>query len=137
MSLSGSSAGPGVVPENPTCPVPLNAQQSPVMLKPEDLERFRTILKKLQVRVRGDVRHLEEDAFSGKESEHGSSNHMAEMGTDAWEDDFSLRMVENDEEFLKEISTALERIDNGRLVCVKCALKPACRSRKRRSPKRG
>ena len=91
------------------------------MLKPEDVEQFRKTLKDIQARVRGDVRHLEEDAFSGKESEHGSSNHMAEMGTDAWEVDISLRMVENDEEFLKEISTALQRIDKGTFgLCEMC-----------------
>lgn len=92
------------------------------MITAQDLERFRKMLRSLQARVSGDVRQLEEDAFSGKSNgDHGSSNHMAEMGTDAWDLDFSLRMVENDEEFLKEISTALAKIDKGTFgLCEMC-----------------
>ena len=91
------------------------------MLKEDELKQFRQILMAIQARVRGDVRQLEEDAFSGNEGDHGSSNHLAEMGTDAWETSFSLRMVENDEEFLKEISTALARIDEGTFgLCEMC-----------------
>lgn len=91
------------------------------MLKQAELEHFRTVLRSIQARLRGDVRQIKEEAFSGKGGDHGSTNHMAEMGTDAWEFDFSLRMVENDEEFLKEISTALGKIDEGTFgLCEMC-----------------
>ncbi len=90
------------------------------MLSPDEVQQFKKVLLALAARVRGDVRQLEEEAFSG-DGDHGSTNHMAEMGTDAWETDFSLRMVENDEEFLKEISTALGRISEGTFgVCEMC-----------------
>ena len=90
-------------------------------MKTEELEQYRKLLTAIQARVRGDVKQLEEEAFSGKEGDHGSSNHMAEMGTDAWDMDFSLRMVESDEEFLKEISTALAKIDEGTFgLCEMC-----------------
>lgn len=91
------------------------------MFKQQDLDRYKELLQTLQARVQGDVRQIEEEAFSGKEGDHGSSNHLAEMGTDAWDLDFSLRMVENDEEFLKEISTALGKIDEGTFgLCEMC-----------------
>jgi len=84
------------------------------MLTPQDTERFRDVLLRLSARIRGDVEQLEEEVFSGKESgDHGSSNHMADMGSDAWEMDFSMRIVENDEEILSEIAAALERIEQG------------------------
>jgi len=92
------------------------------MLKPDDVKQFRAILRMLRVRLRGDVEQLEEEAFSGsKGGNHGSSNHMAEMGTDAWELDFSLRIVENDQEVLSEIAAALARIDEGTFgLCEMC-----------------
>ncbi|MEQ9406995.1 MAG: TraR/DksA C4-type zinc finger protein [Fuerstiella sp.] len=91
------------------------------MLTTDELDQFRQMLLAIQARVRGDVEQIEAEAFSGKESDHGSSNHMAEMGTDAWDLDFSLRMVENDEEFLKDISTALAKIRNGTFgLCEMC-----------------
>jgi DnaK suppressor protein len=60
-------------------------------MKPEELIEFRKMLKLLQARLRGDVEQLQEEAFSGSEagSESRSSNHMAEMGSDAWDLEFS------------------------------------------------
>ena len=84
------------------------------MLKSEELEQFRVSLIMLQSRIKGDVEQLEQDTFSGTEGgDHGSSNHMAEMGSDAWEVDFSMRIVGNDQEVLSEISAALNRIETG------------------------
>ena len=84
-------------------------------MKPEDLKSFRTMLKMLQARLRGDVEQLQEEAFSGSESgnEQRSSNHMAEMGSDAWDLDFSLQLVESDQGVLEEISHALKKVDSG------------------------
>lgn len=84
-------------------------------MKPEDLKNFRTMLKLLQARLRGDVEQLQEEAFSGSESsgEARSSNHMAEMGSDAWDLDFSLQLVESDQGVLEEISHALKKVDDG------------------------
>lgn len=91
-------------------------------LKTEDMEQYRAILRMIQARVRGDVEQLEEEVFSSKASgDHGSSNHIADMGSDAWDLDFSLRIVENDQEFLNEISAALKKIDQGRFgLCEMC-----------------
>ena len=66
-------------------------------MKPEELSEFRTLLKLLRARIRGDVEQLKEEAFSGSESgnDQRSSNHMAEMGSDAWDLDLSLPLVES------------------------------------------
>ena len=92
------------------------------MLIPEDLKRFRSVLLMLQARIQGDVEQLEEDAFSAVGGgDHGSSNHIAEMGTDEWQMDFSMHMVENDQELLSEIVAALKRINHGTFgVCEMC-----------------
>ena len=73
--------------------------------------------------MKGDVEQLEEDAFSSAEDgDYGSSNHLAEMGTDAWGIDVSMRFVESDQEVLSVIGEAINRIDNGTFgVCQMCA----------------
>ena len=73
------------------------------------------MLRLLQARLRGDVEQLKEEAFSGSEAggDQRSSNHMAEMGSDAWDLDFSLQLVENDQGVLEEISHALKKFDDG------------------------
>ncbi len=82
------------------------------MMKPKDLEQFRELLVALQVRLRGDVQTLTSGALgSGNDSK--SPTHMAELGTETYEQDFSLRIMESDQEVLKEIYDALKRIDNG------------------------
>ncbi|MEN9557241.1 MAG: ral stress protein [Planctomycetota bacterium] len=103
-------------------------------MKPEELSEFRTLLKLLRARIRGDVEQLKEEAFSGSESgnDQRSSNHMAEMGSDAWDLEFSLQLVESDEGVLDEINHALKKLDDGTYgLCETCSEqgKPEARSR--------
>lgn len=103
------------------------------MLSTEELEYFRRMLRNIQARLRGDVSQLQEEAFSAHD--HTSSNHMAEMGSDAWDMDFSLRIVENDQEFLKEISVALEKVDAGTFGICEMCLEAGVPAAKARIPK--
>lgn len=102
------------------------------MLTADELDQFEKMLRMIQARLRGDVQQLEEEAFSTKQSgDHGSSNHFAEMGTDAWDLDFCLRRVEDDEEVLSQIAVALDKIRKGRFGrCEQCLAdgKPEARS---------
>ena len=83
-------------------------------MKKADLAEFRRLLLELQSRVRGDVKQLTDEALSGADGgELRNPTHMAELGTDAYEQDFSLRFVENDQEVLAEIESALKRIAEG------------------------
>jgi DnaK suppressor protein len=46
---------------------------------------------------------------------------MAEMGSDAWDLDFSLQLVESDQGVLEEIAHALKKIDAGTYgLCEAC-----------------
>lgn len=91
------------------------------MVSANELEQFRSLLRMIQARVRGDVKQMEEEALSGQGGDHVSTNHMAEQASDAWSQDFSLSMVEKDEEALKEITEALKRIDDGTFgLCEMC-----------------
>lgn len=84
-------------------------------MKKAELDGFRDLLLNLQARLRGDVEQLKDEALTrGKATGDSSSpTHIAELGTDAYEQDFSLRFVENEQETLEEITAALRRIENG------------------------
>ncbi len=107
------------------------------MLKPDELEEFRKILKLLQARLRGDVEQLQEEALSGISggNDQRSSNHMAEMGSDAWDLDFSLHLVENDQEVMKEISAAMKKLEDGSFGLCEGCLERGMPEAKARIPK--
>lgn len=105
-------------------------------MKPEELKSFRNLLKLLQARLRGDVEQLQEEAFSSADSgEFRSSNHMAEMGSDAWDLDFSLQLVESDQGVLEEIAHALKKIDAGTYGLCELCLEQGKPETKARIPK--
>lgn len=90
------------------------------MLKAKDLEQFRELLLVLQARLRGDVQTLTSGAL-GATADSKSPTHMAELGTETYEQDFSLRVMESDQEVLKEIKAALKRIEDGTYgICEGC-----------------
>lgn len=82
-----------------------------------DLEAFRENLIALRDRHNGDASHLADEAL--RRSGSGGSNlssmpiHMADLGTDAFEQEFTLSLLQNEEQVLGEIAAALERIKQG------------------------
>jgi RNA polymerase-binding transcription factor DksA len=47
--------------------------------------------------------------------------HMADIGTDNFEQEFTLSLLQNEENVLKEISSAMERLDKGTFgICEEC-----------------
>ena len=87
------------------------------MTKP-DLEAYRTTLQAMRTRLNGDVSQLESEALrsGGGEASGGLSNtpsHPADLGTDNFEQEFALSLLQNQEQVLQEISDALERIRKG------------------------
>ncbi len=94
-------------------------------MKKSEMAEFRTLLEALRVRLRGDVRQLTSEALGSGRQDLGSASksptHMAELGSDTFEQDFALSLVENDQETLKAIDEALSRIDEGTYgTCEKC-----------------
>ena len=84
------------------------------MLKQNELDQFKVLLQTLRARVRGDVEHLTADALDRNEngSESKSPTHLAELGTETYDQEFTLRRVENEQEVLDEIEEAFERIND-------------------------
>lgn len=82
------------------------------MMNKKELAQFRSLLTEVQSRLRGDVQSLSDEALDpGNESK--SPSHMAELGTETFEQDFVLGVMERDQEVLSEISAAIKRVDAG------------------------
>jgi len=91
-----------------------------------DLESFRRSLLNLRARLSGNLSHLAEEALraTGGENSGSLSNtpiHMADLGTDNFEQEFTLSLIQNEEQVLEEIAEALNRLDQGKYgKCEEC-----------------
>jgi DnaK suppressor protein len=86
-------------------------------LKKEELEQFRKELLALRERLSGNVRYLTQAALNQNEEglagRAGSSIHPAELGSDNYEQEFTLSLVENEKEVLERVDAALKAIEEG------------------------
>ncbi len=85
------------------------------MIKAAELKAFRTTLEALRSRLRGDVTTMADAALrhSGSDANGDLSRmpiHMADIGSDAYEQEFTLSLMANEEETLELVELALERI---------------------------
>ena len=91
-----------------------------------DLDSYRELLVSLRSRLNGDVTHLADEVLrsAGGEASGSLSNaplHMADLGTDNFEQEFTLSLLQNQEQALDEIREALGRIDRGTFgECEEC-----------------
>lgn len=93
------------------------------MLKKKELDAFRHLLVGIRARLQGDVEQLTDGALdrSASNGDSKSPTHIAELGTEAYEQEFALSLVENEREVLAEIELALKRIEQGTYgVCEGC-----------------
>jgi RNA polymerase-binding transcription factor DksA len=80
-----------------------------------DLQRYRDKLEELAARLRGDVTSLRAEALrnTGGEVSGNLSNvplHQADLGTDHFDQETNLNLLEMQGQTLGEVSAALERI---------------------------
>ena len=90
----------------------------PSAMKPEELELFRQTLLNLRARLRGDLDQMTDEALKRNQPDSSGnlSNmplHMADVGTENYDQEFTLGLIENEQETLEQINDALVRITNG------------------------
>lgn len=83
-------------------------------MKKADVNIYKERLLDLRSRLRGDVTSMA-DAALGAESSEASTMpiHMAELGSDNFEQEFTLSLLATEEDTLGMIEEALERVENG------------------------
>ena len=71
--------------------------------------KYEKMLKQKRAELTGDVNNMENHALRSGEQDH-SVDHMADHGTDNFEQQLTLGLIENNEKLLQEIDAALARI---------------------------
>jgi DnaK suppressor protein len=87
-------------------------------LKNDELESYRDVLIGMRARLRGDLDQMTDEALRRNQNETSGnlSNvplHMADVGTENYDQEFTLSLIENDQDTLGQIHAALVRIDAG------------------------
>lgn len=87
-----------------------------------ELAELKDLLMRRRTQLIGDVKGLEAEAFSD-ETQVVSTNHLADSSFEQYEQEFTLSMIENETEELREIGRALDKLDEGRYgVCESCGI---------------
>jgi DnaK suppressor protein len=96
-------------------------------LKNDELVSFRHVLQTLRSRLRGDLDQMTDEALR-RDMAGGTGNlsnvplHLADLGTDNYDQEFTLGLIENEQGTLELIDEALRRMERGEFgQCVECA----------------
>jgi RNA polymerase-binding transcription factor DksA len=96
------------------------------VLKSEELESFRNALLVLRSRLRGDLDQMTDEALR-RDQPDASGNlsnvplHMADIGTENYDQEFTLGLIENEQGTLELVNEALNRLNHGKYGrCEEC-----------------
>jgi len=94
-------------------------------LSKSELNEFKALLLTRKKVLQGDVKTLEDEACKKGSDAAGDLStlpmHLADLGTDSFEQDISLGLMENEHGELQEIQEAYERIKDGTFgMCESC-----------------
>ncbi len=98
-------------------------------MNPAELNVYKERLLMLRARLQGDVTQLADAALKKSRSEaNGDLSsmpiHMADIGSDNFEQEFTLSLMENEGAALEKIEASLERIEEGVYgTCEECGVK--------------
>ncbi len=98
-------------------------------MKVAELAQYKRMLLDLRKKLVGNVTFMEDEAL-GKSRQDASGDlsnvpiHMADVGTDNYDRDLTIGLIQNGEEELKAIDNALERVGNKTFgACEECGTK--------------
>jgi DnaK suppressor protein len=96
-------------------------------LKTDELELFRETLQGLRARLRGDLDRMTDEALR-RDNNGGTGNlsnvplHMADLGSDNYDQEFTLGLIENEQTTLELVNEALRRMAEGTFgLCAECS----------------
>jgi DnaK suppressor protein len=95
-------------------------------MKKAEIQIYKDQLLALRARLRGDVTQMADSTLKKSRTESNGDLssmpiHMADMGTDNFEQEFTLSLMQSEEGTLGQIEGALERIEDGTYgACEEC-----------------
>ncbi len=127
-AVKAAPSVPEIIPPPP--PPRLKPAKNLAGLSLKELEAFRDMLFAKRRELVGDMYSMEREAL--QRSGENLSNlpiHMADMGTDNYEQEFTLGLMEKDRQLLREINQALSKIMDGRYGICEGTGKPISKAR--------
>jgi DnaK suppressor protein len=92
----------------------IEEQKQQNSMSAKDLKYFKELLMLKRSELLGNVSYMEKDALHEDRSDLSNMPiHMADMGTDSYEQEFTLELMDSERRIITEIDEALTRIDNG------------------------
>jgi RNA polymerase-binding protein DksA len=90
-------------------------RKNQIGLTSRELELFRDAILAKRREIVGDMSSMEREALrsSGGTNLSNLPIHMADMGTDNYEQEFTLGLMEKDRKLLRDLNDALAKIQNG------------------------
>ena len=87
-------------------------------LKKSELREYKATLLGIRARLSGDVSQLASEALrehqeAAQNNASGVPLHLADIGSDAFEQEFTLTLLKNEEDAVKLVDAALDRIEQG------------------------
>jgi DnaK suppressor protein len=131
--------GPGRGRESAGEPDAAPAAVPQTHLTPEELDAFRILLLQKRTELVGDMDHLEQEALHRNRSDASGDLsmmpiHMADIGTDNYEQEFTIGLLEGEKQLVKEIDAAIERIKKGTYGVCEATHKPIAKARLKARP---
>ena len=104
-----------------------------------DTERFKQILLEKRKEIVGNVNEMEDEALKRSRLDAAGDLssmpiHMADIGTDNYEQEFALGLMDGERKLLKEIDDALQRIEEGAYGICEATRKPIAKARLEAQP---
>lgn len=118
-------------------PAPVAPEPQDSGLNGKDLEIFREMLLQRRAQLVGDMTTMRDEALRKGEAAGALSSmpiHMADLGTDNFEQEFTLGLIEGGNQELREIDAALGRIDKGTYGLCQATGKPIGKARLKAQP---
>jgi len=126
---------PVVIPHAAAVPTNGRPRKNLAGITPRELELFRDALLAKRREIVGDMSSMEREAL--RSSGSNLSNlplHMADMGTDNYEQEFTLGLMEKDRKLLRDLNDGLAKIQNGTFGICEGTGKPISRARLEAQP---
>jgi len=116
-----------------------STRKKKVRLNAADIEHFKQLLLEKRHEIVGNVNEMKDEAL--KKSRLDASGdlssmpiHMADIGTDNYEQEFALGLMDSERKLLNEIDDALQRIENKTYGICEATGKPIGKARLQAQP---
>jgi len=128
---------PPMVPQAAAVPTDGRPRKNLAGITPKELEFYRDLILAKRREILGDMTSMEDEALRSSGGGTNLSNlplHMADMGTDNYEQEFTLGLMEKDRKLMRDLNDALAKIQNGTYGICEGTGKPISKARLEAQP---